>query len=362
MSSPTVTVPVSGPSTVLAMLRAVLLKAARVARTAWTQAVLTVTLVATTSATLTTPATTVLSTAQGYTLAADATRAAVTATWNGLTTAARFVGRLLRITADAATVAVGYVSATAVDAVHRSVCAVADTVDAGFTRLDQAVRRFGWALWILSGAPVVRTATTTAARVISAFTALNTLTDGAAVRRLLTWLPIGLRRPVLFTGAAAGLLLIAAVTVIAVMCEGLRGWFHRRTRRATAAATSAPTGGGGPEAPKRPTPTPPTPSARRAPSMEEELAALDWASIADGIRVEITANGSVVVHGLPQGMPPHLRDRVAGIAADAAITQLRRTVKHRPTPSRDDRRLFTKVAREALRSHARRRRQTGAAA
>lgn len=70
----------------------------------------------------------------------------------------------------------------------------------------------------------------------------------------------------------------------------------------------------------------------------------------------------MVVAGLPQDLPPHLRGRVAGIAADAAITQLRRTLRHRPGPSRDDRRLFTKVAREALRSHARRRRQTGEAA
>ena len=364
MSSPTVTVPVSGPSTVLAMLRAVHLKAARIARTAWTQAVLTLSLVTTTPATVTSTITTVVSTAQGYNLAAETIRAVVTATWNGLTRAARFLVRLLRCALDAVTVAVGYVSATAVDAVHRGVCAVVDTVEVGFTRLDEAVRQFGRALWTHSGAVLVRTAATTAAGASSAFTALNTLTNGAAARLLLTWLPAWLRRRVLLAGGWPGPILVATVTIIALICEALRGWFRRRrTRNATAADTSAPTTGeGSPDAPKKPMETPATPPARRAPSVEEELDALDWAKIADGIRVEITGNGSVIVHGIAQEVPTHLRDRVASIAADAAIVQLRRTLRQRHHPSRDDRRLFTKVAREALRAQARRRGKTGAAA
>ena len=53
-------------------------------------------------------------------------------------------------------------------------------------------------------------------------------------------------------------------------------------------------------------------------------------------------------------MPEQLRGHVARIATDAAVARMRRTLRARPTPSRDDRRLFTKAAREAVAAEARR--------
>ena len=61
--------------------------------------------------------------------------------------------------------------------------------------------------------------------------------------------------------------------------------------------------------------------------------------------------------GIPATVPADLREVVARIAADAAVRHMQRTLRVRPTPSRDDRRLWSKVAREALVAEAKRRRQ-----
>jgi hypothetical protein len=45
---------------------------------------------------------------------------------------------------------------------------------------------------------------------------------------------------------------------------------------------------------------------------------------------------------------------VAKIAADAATARLEKVLLHRAIPNRDDRRLLTKSAREALRADGRR--------
>lgn len=188
------------------MLRAVIVKAARVARNAWTPAVLTVTLVATTSATIAATATTVLSTAQGYTLGADAARTAVTATWNGFT---RQPDSSVGCCASPPTPQPSP-SGTCQQPLWMQ-CIAASVPSPTTSRPDSpdSIRLFAGSAGpcqnVCSGAPAVRTAATTAARVISVFTALNTVTDGAATRRLLTWLPVGLRRSVLATGTAAGL-------------------------------------------------------------------------------------------------------------------------------------------------------------
>jgi hypothetical protein len=62
-----------------------------------------------------------------------------------------------------------------------------------------------------------------------------------------------------------------------------------------------------------------------------------------------------MVEGIPAMIPADLREVVAGIAADAAVGHVQRTLRVRPTPSRDDRRLWTKAAREALIAEAKRR-------
>ena len=82
----------------------------------------------------------------------------------------------------------------------------------------------------------------------------------------------------------------------------------------------------------------------------------DLAEIARTVHVVVQTDGSVVVEGIPASVPEELREVVAQIAADAAVRHMERTLRVRPTPSRSDRRLFTKAAREALIAEAKRRR------
>ena len=96
------------------------------------------------------------------------------------------------------------------------------------------------------------------------------------------------------------------------------------------------------------------PSRRRAPDLEVEVLT-DLTVIAGKVNVEIQRDGSVVVTGIPDTVPEDLGQVVAEIALDAAMRQIRRTLPVRPVPSRDDRRLFTKAARDAVRAEAARR-------
>ncbi len=67
---------------------------------------------------------------------------------------------------------------------------------------------------------------------------------------------------------------------------------------------------------------------------------------------EVRTDGSVMAHGIPDDIPRRQGERIARIATDAALRQFTRTRKVRPCPSRDDKRLFTKVAKEAIRDQA----------
>jgi hypothetical protein len=75
-------------------------------------------------------------------------------------------------------------------------------------------------------------------------------------------------------------------------------------------------------------------------------------SLVKDLRVSVAPDGSVTVSSIPDWVPPSLRQHLAKVASEAVIKQWERTVRHRPTPSRDDRRLFTKAARDAVRGYA----------
>lgn len=75
-------------------------------------------------------------------------------------------------------------------------------------------------------------------------------------------------------------------------------------------------------------------------------------SLVHSLHVSVAPDGSVSVSGIPEWVPRNVRNHVAKVAANAALKQWERTVRQRPTPSRDDRRLFTKAARDAVRRQA----------
>lgn len=71
--------------------------------------------------------------------------------------------------------------------------------------------------------------------------------------------------------------------------------------------------------------------------------------VAAHLNVEVTPDGSVVVHVIPDTLPDDVGLRVAEVAAKAATERLERIFMRKPFVNRDDRRLLTKVAREAVR-------------
>ena len=86
----------------------------------------------------------------------------------------------------------------------------------------------------------------------------------------------------------------------------------------------------------------------------------DLERIAAQVNIEVTPDGSVLVHGIPCDLPEEIGLEVAHIAADAATARLEKVLLHRPIPNRDDRRLLTKTAREALRAEGRRKARAAA--
>ena len=58
----------------------------------------------------------------------------------------------------------------------------------------------------------------------------------------------------------------------------------------------------------------------------------------------------MLVHGVPDELPAEVGLQVAQVAAQAATARLEKVLLHQAVPNRDDRRLLTKVARQAVRS------------
>ena len=74
----------------------------------------------------------------------------------------------------------------------------------------------------------------------------------------------------------------------------------------------------------------------------------DLREVAAHLNVEVAQDGAVVVHGIPEGVQDEVGLRVAQVAAQAARARLERILLHKSSLSRDDRRLLTRVARQAV--------------
>lgn len=96
------------------------------------------------------------------------------------------------------------------------------------------------------------------------------------------------------------------------------------------------------------------PLPERLTTVDDWVPGIDWDAVAASVRIEIAPDGSVTVVGIPNTVPREYGQIIAQVATTAALQHGRRTVKSRPTPSGDDRRLFTKAAKEAVRDLARR--------
>ncbi len=336
----TYSVPVSGPSPHLVMLRAVLLKAAGIAGNAWHRTRTTLRLASQLPRSTAVTVASLLATATGYTALTGTVRTILRAAWNGVGAVARGVGKLARKTAGLVTLGVGYLSPAGADWTLRVADRVADTITGLARALDDAVRGAGELAWSLAHTTLVRTAVTVSASTASALFVVHTLTQGLLAFRIVQAMPWLMTAVVWATDPWRTLALVGAVAG-AAMGIALARLIH--TVRPDEDGPEPPT----PAAGKKPVQPAPEPQAR--PTV---VPAIDFDKIAASVTMEITNDGSVVVHGIPEDVPREYGEVIAQIATEAALKHWRRTRTSRPTPSRDDRRLFTKAAKEALRKYA----------
>jgi hypothetical protein len=109
-----------------------------------------------------------------------------------------------------------------------------------------------------------------------------------------------------------------------------------------------------PEAASQTAPASSAPVVRHVPSTSFTTGdAVDLVAVAARLTIDVAPDGSVTVNGIPDDLPEDEARRIAEVATEAAVKQLRRILPARPVPSRDDRRLLNKVPREAVRAEAR---------
>jgi hypothetical protein len=211
-------------------------------------------------------------------------------------------------------------------------------IDTTWRRLTRA----GASLAHLSDTRLVRTATVTAAQATGLILGLHALTDGALAATLVTALPATMTAVVWATQPATALILVTATFLTALAVAAARSWTARPSHHPDPDPTdpaAAATGDGTPRLIAEPRP--------------RDRAPINLDAVAAALHIEVTGEGSVVVHGIPDDLPEHVALQVAHTAADAATRRLGRILLHRTQPNRDDRRLLTKTAREAVRRHAR---------
>ena len=254
----------------------------------------------------------------------------------------RGVGKVGRKEAGLVTLAVGYVSARGADWTLRVTDTIAHKATAVARAVDGAARGAGELVWALAHTTLVRTAVTVAASTASAVFVVHTLTQGLLAFRLVKAMPALMTLVVWATDPWRTLALVGAVAGAAMGIALAR--LIRTGTRDEHWEPEPPT----PAAGKKPIPPAPEPQPR--PTV---VPMIDFEKIAASVTIEITNDGSVVVHGIPDDVPREYGEVIARIATDAALKHWQRTRTSRPTPSRDDRRLFTKAAKEALRKHAR---------
>ena len=332
----TYSVPISGPSPNLVMLRAVLLKTAGVSRQAWAGTKATLRLVRQLPRSVAVTVSSILATQTGYTALTGSVRAATRLAWNGFRLLARGLGKASRSIADLVTLAVGYVSASGADWTLRVSDRIAERVVGLAAKVDAAVTGTGELLWGLAHTALVRSAVTVAASASSAVFVVHTVTQGLLAVKILQAVP-ALMTAVVWATDPWRTLALVGLTAIAAMGIAL----------ARLVSSTKHTDDGQPE--------PPSPAASASvirPVAEPNTAqVLDFEKIAASLTIEITNDGSVIVHGIPMAVPIEDGELIAHIATEAALKHWRRTRTSRPTPSRDDRRLFTKAAKEAVRRY-----------
>lgn len=340
MSTHTITV--SGPSTRLATLRALALKAVGHARDLWHRLRLTLTTSGRIISTTATSALALIGSEAGYDLARHAIGTAADVAGSLLGSALRVAARAMSWIGRALLRPVRVVSSAAADTCQQlATLWIAEPVHRIVETAQTWIGQARHVIAHLTGTSLVRTATIRASQVAGVILGLHALTQGALAARIVTALPWTMTAVVWATQPLTAAIVVAGTFLAALAYAAVRIWTHR------------------------PDPdTDPTPDHRMTLDEAPQLLAgprppvraqLDLDAVANTLHVEVATDGSVLVHGIPDDLPEDTALEVAHIAADAATSRLRKILIHRPQPNRDDRRLLTKTAREAVRLEARRR-------
>lgn len=356
---PTYSITASGPSTPLAYLRALWLKRAiadarrgsrRHARPGTGR------LAAETGIDL-------LTTDAGYDTATALVSATASLAWHGTAVIIRGIGRALIRTGRLVTKGVGLLAPKTAARLESRIDKASQSVSASWSGTDAALRTVGSVFRAALAEQAVRRTTTIAAQVMSLLMFVHVVTGGAAAFKLVTLAPWTIDAVIAATNPTTALFGVLGVTGSAML-------FALARLVATAEAEEEPDGD--PSAAEampdasgidaRVFEWQPGSAHRHADRIADvDLQPMvaevtdDLEAIAKSVQVEVQSDGSVVVHGIPDTVPPDLGLAVAEIAREAVEQQLRRVLMVRPVPTRNDRRLLSKVAREAIVSEAGRR-------
>ena len=328
---------VSGPSPTLAYLRALALKASRTTGKFLTAVRLSLATGGRLIRTTATTALAVIGSDTGYDLARRGIHTLVTATAGIVGKGLRLLGRGIKALGRLARKALGVVSPSAAATANELARTwILQPIANAFDTAASWARTTVEVLWHLTGTSLVRRVTVTAAQTASILLGVHALTHGALAARLVMALPAAMTVAAWITQPINALMLVAGAFAASTVLAGVL--LARQVN----------------------TPSPREPQAQSelidpgTPDLIAErprpLAVAELNKVAASLNVEIAPDGSVLVHGVPDDLPADAAREIAGIAADAAADRLRRILLHRPLPNRDDRRLITKVAREAVRS------------
>ena len=335
---------VTGPNARLAMIKGWLTGLATHTRSWWHTATRSLTRTNTTLKATANVALAAIGSSTGYALTLGLAQAAVRAAWHGVKWFARHTSRLIgRATRSLYTVT-GLVSPAAAtlleDTVERF---IVEPILSSALWFDQWVSNIGNVTIELVHTGLVRTVTTKAAQVFAVILTLHSISRGALAAKAVQVLPWAMDAVVWATNPIIAVMVVGAVFVGALVIAGLSLLW-----------SGEPEDDGDPDEAPIEEPVEPKQAVTEEPLDNVDQLVIPWdlADIAAQLRIEVTIDGSVIVHGIPDVLPRDVGEQVATIAAQAAVARLERILPHRQTLNRDDRRLLTKVARQAVRAQA----------
>ena len=266
---------ISGPNPKLAMLRALDLRATDIAARAWTSIKTLGDLIARTPGWVGHAVLGILSTPAGYATTINTITLSIRAAYRIIDRGICLVGRLAAASTGAAA---GSISTIAPTLGHTLICLHADTVDAvnsAYENLNARIHRFGEALQDLADTALVRSTATRTAALASALIVVNIITRGIITTRIFDLAP-GMAG-VVAAATSPWWLLLATGTVTV-------------TAAAWAARTHLTHAGAG---------------------LPEDL----------DLIVNIEADGSITVTGIPSSLPRSTADQIAQQAITSALAK-----------------------------------------